>query len=191
MKPKTPAVLGLLSLVSLSIAALLAYFTRWQMAIAGTIPSLCGLVGLLLLLLALITWGVAKIRGTDGRRSKYPLLVGFFLLLQLAYFPIAQAVRNQELAQAQTFIASLIPRLEAYREQHGDYPPAVEAILTDGAPLSPLLQLQGQLPMEFDNRNFYFQRETTYSFHFYLPDGFIGSSYEYCCGPHGRWTVTD
>jgi len=191
MQLKPLAVLGLLSLVSLAIAALLAYLTRWQMAIAGSIPLICGLIGLLLVLLALITWGVAKIRGRDGQRSKYPLFIGFFLLLQLAYFPVAKAVRDQELAQAQTFIASLIPRLEAYKERYGTYPPAVEAVLTDGAPLPPLLQLQSQLPMRFDNRDFYFQRETTYSFRFYLPDGFIGSSYEYCCGPRGQWTVTD
>ena len=191
MKLKPLAVLGLLSPVSLSIAALLAYFTRWVMAMASIIPAMCGLVGLLLVLLALITWGVAKIRGTDSQRSKYPLLAGFFLLLQWGYFPIAQTVRNQEVAQAQTFIASLIPRLEAYKEQHGSYPPAVEAVLTDGAPLPPLLQMQGQLPVGFDNRNFYFQRATTYGFRFYLPDGFIGYSYEYCCGPRGRWTVTD
>ena len=191
MKLKPLAVLGLLSLLSLSIAALLAYLTRWQMAIAGSVPAMGGLVGLLLVLLALITWGVAKIRGTDSQRSKYPLLAGFFLLLQLAYFPIVQTVRNQELAQAQTFIASLVSRLEAYKEQHGTYPPAVEAVLTDGAPLPPLLQMQGQLPVGFDNRDFYFQRATTYGFRFYLPDGFIGYSYEYCCGPRGRWAVTD
>jgi len=191
MKLRTLAGLGLMSLVSLAIATLLAYSTRWQMAIASIIPFICGLVGLLLILLALITWGVAKIRGRDGQRSKYPLLVGFFLLLQLAYFPLAKAVRNQELAQAQTFIASLIPQFEAYKEQHDTYPPAVEAVLTDGAPLPPLLQLQGQLPMKFNNRNFYSRRETTYGFRFYLPDGFIGSFYEYCCGPRGQWTVTD
>ncbi len=191
MRLNSLAKVGLLSLVSLATAALLAYFTRWQMAIAGTIPSICGLVGLLLILLALITWSAAKISGKSGERSKYPLLVGFLLLLQVAYFPAAQAVRNQELAQTQAFIASLIPRLEAYKERQGTYPPAVEAVLTDGAPLPPLLQLQGQLPMGFDNRNFYFQRETTYGFRFYLPDGFIGSSYEYCCGSRGQWTVTD
>jgi hypothetical protein len=191
MKLKLLAVLGLLSLVSLSIATLLAYFTRWEMAIASIIPATCSLVGFLLVLLALVTRGVAKIRGTDGQRSKYPLLAGLFLLLQLAYFPVAKAVRNQELAQVQAFIASLIPQLEAYKERHGTYPPAVEAILTDGPSLPALLQLQGDSPMEFDNRNFYFQRETAYGFRFYLPDGFIGFSYEYCCGPQGRWTVTD
>ena len=192
VKLKPLAVLGLLLLVSLSIATLLAYFTRWQMAIASIIPAFCGLAGLLLVLLALITWGVAKIRGRGGERSKYPLLAGLFLLLQLAYIPVAKVVRNQELGQAQVFIASLIPRLEAYKEQHGSYPPTVEAILTDGAPLPLLLQLQdGIPPRKFNNRNFYFQRETTYGFRFYLPDGFIGSSYEYCCGPRGQWTVTD
>jgi hypothetical protein len=191
MTPKTLAMLGLLSLLSLAIATLLVYLTRWQMAIASIIPLACGLIGLLLVLLALITWGVAKLRGRSGERSKYPLLAGFFLLLQLAYFPVAKAVRDQELAQAHAFIASLIPRLEAYKEQHGAYPPAVEAILTDGDPLPPLLQLQGQSPMGFDNRNFYFQREETYGFRFFLPDGFIGYSYEYCCGSRGRWTVTD
>ncbi len=192
MKLKALAIVGLLSLVSLSAAALLAYFTRWQMAIASIIPLTCGLVGLLLVLLALITWGVARISGRSSQRYKYPLLAGLFLLLQLAYFPVAKVMRDQEVSQAQTFIASLIPRLEAYKEQHGAYPPTVEVVLTDGAPLPPLLQLQGSAPpLKFDNRNFYFQRETTYGFRFYLPDGFIGYAYEYCCGSRGRWTVAD
>ncbi len=191
MKMKPLASLGLLSLASVAIAALLAYFTCWQMALAGIIPLVCGLAGLLLILLTLAAWGVAKLSGRSSQHRKYPLPVGFLLLLQLAYFPTVKTVRDQELAQAQTFIASLIPRLEAYREQHGTYPPALEAVLTDGAPLPPLLQLQGQLPLGFDNRNFYFQRETTYGFRFYVPDGFIGTSYEYCCGPRGQWTATD
>jgi hypothetical protein len=70
MKLKTLIVLGLLCLASLSVAMLLAYFTRWQTAIVGIIPFICGLVGFLLVLLALIAWGLAKARGSAGRRGR-------------------------------------------------------------------------------------------------------------------------
>ncbi len=193
MKPKTVLVSGVSVLASLAVAILLAYLTRWQTAVAGIIPLISGLVGSLLVLMALIAWGLAQVRGPAGRRGRagYYLLAGVFFLLQLAYIPTAQALRHQQVTQAQTYMASLMPRLEAYKEQHGVYPSRVEAILTDDTSLPLLLQLQGNVPMEFNNRHFYFQRGTTYGFRFYLPDGFIGFSYEYCCGPHGQWTVTD
>ena len=194
MRLKPLVMLGLLCLASLSVAVLLAYFARWQTAIVGIIPLLSGLVGFLLILFALITWGLAKVRGSAGQRrmrSKFPLLAGVLLLVQLAYIPTAQALRHQAVNQAQTFMASLMPRLEAYKEQHGVYPSAVEAILTDVITPPALLRLQGNVPLEFNNQHFYFQQGTTYGFRFYLPDGFIGFSYEYCCGPHGQWTVTD
>ena len=115
---------------------------------------------------------------------------GFFLLLQLVYFPITQALIRQEVAQAQAFVETLIPRLEVYKTRQGVYPGSIEAILTDD--VTPPALLQGDDPLLFfNNRNFYFQRGSTYGFRFYLPDGFIGYSYEYCCGPQGRWTVTD
>ena len=193
MKPKTLVVWGLLGLTSLAVALLLAYLTRWQTAIVGIIPLVSGLVGFILVLMTLLAWGLAKVRGTTGRRGtgQIFLLTGVFLLLQLAYIPTAQAVRHQEVVLAQTFIESLIPSLETYQEQHGAYPTTIEAILTNDIGASALLQLQGDFPLPFNNRNFYFQRGPTYGFRFYLPDGFIGYFYEYCCGPQGHWTVTD
>ena len=137
-------------------------------------------------------WGLAKARRAAGlgRASKFLLMGGFFLLLQLVYFPITQALIRQEVAQAQAFVETLIPRLEVYKTRQGVYPGSIEAILTDD--VTPPALLQGDDPLLFfNNRNFYFQRGSTYGFRFYLPDGFIGYSYEYCCGPQGRWTVTD
>jgi hypothetical protein len=184
---------GLPLLASLLAATLLAYSTWRQMAIVGIIPLISGLIGFLLVLIALVTWGLAKVRGAAGRRGRgrYYLLAGVFFLLQLAYLPTAQALRNREVNRAQAFIAALIPRLEAHKEQHGAYPTRLEAMLTDDISPPALLRLRGNFPMEFDNQNFYFQRETTYGFRFYVPDGFIGFSYAYCCGPDGQWTVSD
>jgi hypothetical protein len=193
MKPKTLLVWGLLGLTSLAVAGLLAYLSRWQTALVGIIPLVGGLAGCVLVLMTLLAWSLAKIRQAAGlrRTSKFLLVAGFFLLLQLAYIPITQTLRRMEVAQAQVFVQALIPRLEAYKAQQGVYPGTIEAILTDDITSPALLQLQGDFPLPFNNRNFYFQRGPTYGFRFYLPDGFIGYSYEYCCGPQGRWTVTD
>ena len=193
MKSKALVIWGLTGLVSLALAALLAYITRWWAAIAGSIPLLSGLAGFILLLLTTLAWGLAKIRrGASSPRINQPiLLAGFFLLLQLTYLPISQALRNAEVAQAQAYAEALIPRLEAYREQHGTYPATLQPIATGVANLPTLLELHSDLPLPYDNRDFYFQHGSTYGFRFYLPDGFIGYTYEYCCGPQGRWTVTD
>jgi hypothetical protein len=193
MKLWTPVLWGLPLLASLLAATLLAYFTWRQMAIVGIIPIISGLVGLLLILMALMAWGLAKVRGAAGRRGRgrYLLVAGIFFVLQLAYLPAAQALRHREVNRAQAFIAALIPQIEAYKEQHGAYPATVEAVLTDDVSPPALLQLRGNFPLEYDNQDFYFQQGTTYAFRFYVPDGFIGFSYAYCCGSHGQWTVSD
>lgn len=193
MKGKTLASVGLVLLASLSMAVLLAYLTKWYLAIFGLIPLLSGLLGVLMLILAVITYAFAKVRRSPGLRSRGNifLLAGFFFLLQLVYLPLARSFRDREVRRAQEFIEMLIPGLEAYRDQHGTYPAAVASILDEEAPLPPLLRLNGDLPTAFDNQDFYFQKGTTYGFRFVLPDGFIGFDYEYCCGPKGEWTVTD
>ena len=193
MKRKTLTLLGLLSLSSLSLALLLAFSTRWYTAIVGGISLLSGLAGSLLVLITLGALALAQVRRSARPRriGRVSLLVGIFLLLQLVYIPTAGALRNRQVRQAQEFVESLVPRLEAYKHQYGTYPTAVEAILSDDDSPPSLLQLRGDFPMQFDNRSFYFHRGTTVGFRFYLPDGFIGFSYEYCCGPNGKWTVTD
>jgi len=193
MRRKTLTMLGLVSLSSLSLALLLAFSTRWYTAIVGGISLLSGLAGFLLILITLGALVLAQVlKSASPRRiGKATLLAGIFLLLQLVYIPTAGALRDREVRQAQKFVESLVPRLEAYKQQHGTYPTAVETILSDGDSSPSLLQLRGDFPMQFDNHNFYFHRGTTYGFRFYLPDGFIGFSYEYCCGPDGKWTVTD
>lgn len=163
------------------------------MAIVGGISLLSGLVGFLLVLITLGTLVLARARGSASPRriGRISLLAGIFLLLQLVYIPTAGALRDREVTRAQKFVESLVPRLEAYKDQHGTYPTAVEAILSDDDSPPSLLRLRGDLPMQFDNQSFYSHRGTTYGFQFYLPDGFIGFSYEYCCGPNGKWMVTD
>lgn len=193
MKPKTLVTWGLTGLASLALAALLAYFTRWWSAMAASIPLLSGLVGFMLLLLTTLAWGLAKIRrgASSTRINRSMLLIGFFLLLQLTYLPISQALRHAEVTRAQAYAEALIPRLETYHEQHGTYPATLDPLATGDANPPALLELHNDLPLPYDNREFYFQRGSTYSFRFYFPDGFIGYAYEYCCGPQGHWTVTD
>ena len=71
------------------------------------------------------------------------------------------------------------------------YPTNPGALLSTDTAYPGLLELAGTFPVMYDNRRFYFSDETTYSFKFYVPDGFIGFHYVYCCGAEGAWTVTD
>ncbi len=193
MKPGTlPEKIGVV-VAGLSVSAALAYLARWQLAIYFVIPLLSCLLGIVLAILASMTLRQAKTRETDGlhRVGNNLLLASLFLLSQLASLPIAQVLRDREVKRAQEFVEALIPQLEDYRSQHNTYPADISSVLDAKSALPPLLQLTGAFPFVYDNRLFYFYRETTYGFQFYLPDGFIGFNYEYCCGASGKWTVTD
>lgn len=194
MKIKTPVFSGLIILAGLSVAAGLAYFNRWQIAIFSFVPALVTLLGVILIMVALIGRWRTKAQPSSTRLRSFNtslLLIGLFFILQLAFFPLAQTFRHAEIQRAQAWLGSLIPQLEDYKQRHGDYPENLTALLSADITLPPLLQLSGTLPMLYDNRNFYRWSETTYSFQFYVPDGFIGFEYRYCCGAEGTWTVTD
>ncbi len=193
MNSKVLTVWGKTGLVSLAVATLLAYWTRWQAAIVGSLIMLSCLVSLALIAIRLLALGLAKIKRSTTPRpvNQSILLVGFFILLQLAYIPISQVLRQGEIARAQAFAEALVPRIEAYQKQQGTYPATLEVVLSDEEKLPALLELHGDLPFPYDNQDFYFRRGATYGFRFYLPDGFIGYTHEYCCGQQGRWTVTD
>lgn len=184
---------GAVILAGLATAVGLAYAGRWQWLAYAAIPVLAGVLGLVLALVGLVT--LRRAAAESSRRSQRwgrgLLLAGLFLVIQLASFPVALTWRDQEVRQAQDFIAALVPRLEDYQRQHGAYPDAVDAVLAADRSLPALLQLSDSFPLVYDNRNFYLRRETSYAFQFYLPDGFIGFRYDYCCGADGSWTVTD
>ena len=171
----------------------LAYSTVWQLAVFGMLPCLSSLLGIILALIALLIWLRTRTKESPrlSRARKGLLLASVFLLLQVAYFPIAQGLRDLEVKRAQGFINALIPRLEEYERLHNEYPASADSVLTGDEEVPRLLQLSGDFPLEYDNRQYYVRREETYGFRFYLPDGFIGYQYEYCCGADGEWTVTD
>lgn len=177
-------------LTSLVLAIGLAYFTKWQVVWVAILVSLGGLAGLFALLLALINLVLAAVKTSSrfSMQGKRLFLVAAFLLSQLVYLPVARAFRKQEVERARVFVEALIPKLEAYHQEHGTYPATIESIGAHTLPLPPLLQLQKE---SADNRNFYFLDGASYGFGFYLPDGFIDTYYVYCCGPSGTWTVTD
>jgi hypothetical protein len=193
MKPKSLVIWGLTSLTSTTLAALLAYLMRWRSAIAAPIPFLSGLAGFFMIVIILLAHGLVKLRrGKSPNLITNPLLLaGFFLLLQLAYLPISQALHQKQVNQAQAYAEALIPKIEAYKTQHGTYPETLRAILPKQAALPALLKLHGVVALPYNNRHFYFRSGSTYAFQFYYPDGFIGYTYKYCCGPHGHWAVTD
>lgn len=194
MKLKTLTFSALVILAGLLVAAGLAYFNRWQLAIFSFVPALVTLLGVILMVITLLFRRYTKAQLPARRQllNTTLLLISLFFILQLAFFPLAQTFRNREVRRAQAFLTSLIPQLEDYKHQHTDYPENITALLPeDETLLPPLLQLKGTLPMTYDNRDFYQYHETSYSFQFYVPDGFIGFEYNYCCGPEGTWTVTD
>ncbi|MCQ3939404.1 MAG: hypothetical protein DPW18_20525 [Chloroflexi bacterium] len=193
MKLKTPVCSGFIVLAGLSVAAGLAYFNRWQLAVFSFVPALAILFGVILM-------GVVFLfrRRTQAQPAARPhslntilLLISLFCVLQGAFFPLAQTFRNGEVQRAQAWLESLIPQLEDYKRQHAHYPENITPLLSTDVTLPPLLQLSGTLPVTYDNRNFYQRHPTSYSFQFYVPDGFIGFEYSYCCGAAGMWTVTD
>jgi len=181
------------SLAGLVAAGASAYFFRWWGALYSAIPFLASLLGALLALTVLLKALVAKIRRKPGLTTieRYLLLLSLFLLSQWAYFPMAATIFDWEIERAQAFAEAAIPALETYKNQHGAYPDELSLVLPPEASPPSLLRLSATQPFEFDNRAFYRLRGATYGFQFYVPDGFIGYSYEYCCGAHGKWTITD
>jgi len=178
---------------ALATALGLAYATLWYLAIFSLIPCGVSLIGLVLGLLAFLMLRRARSEASPGlRRVGYSLLVvGGFLFLQLVYLALAPTLRNWEIKRAQAFIHTLIPKLEAYHAQYHTYPSTIEELASADTAYPRLLELTGDYPITYDNRQFYFKRGATYGFKFYVPDGFIGFCYEYCCGAEGTWTVTD
>jgi len=192
MKLKRWHLLGLVILAAIITVAVMAYRTVWYLAIFIWIPALSGILGIILALVAVV-WQRRKAQTASWatRVSQGLLLVGIFLILQFAYLPVALGMRDWEVTRAQNFIDTLIPKLEAYQREHNSYPASLQPVLADADEIPRLLQLNGDFPLELDNRQYYFQRGETYGFQFRLPDGFIGFYYEYCCGANGEWTVTD
>ena len=184
---------GLVVLAGIATAAVLAYAAIWQLAIFSTLPCLSGVLGIILALVGLIVWLRTRTKEPSGlsRTGKGLLLASVFFLLQITYFPIARGLLDREISRAKDFIEALIPRLEEYERLHNTYPASASVVLSGDEEVPRLLQLSGDVPMAYDNRRYYVQRGETYAFRFYLPDGFIGFQYEYCCGADGVWTVTD
>lgn len=193
MRPRMLFWLGGVIIIGLIVATLSAYAFKWWTALYSAIPFLAGSIGLFSIVFILIRILLAKVRNKPGLMTFHRsfLLATLFLLSQFAYFPLSKLIFNWEIERAQAFAESLIPTIEAYKSQHGAYPNDLSLILPPDASPPSLLRLSATQPFEFDNRAFYRQRGTTYGFQFYVPDGFMGYSYEYCCGAHGQWTVTD
>lgn len=193
MKRKTLYLTGGVGLVALITAAGLAYATVWNLAIFGILFILATLLGLVLALIGFLVWRRTKREPSPrlSRVSQGLLLAGLFLSLQATYFPLALELRSWETRRAEAFIDRLIPKLEAYKRQHNDYPASLDLVLTGDETLPRLLQLSGDFPFRFDNRQYYILRDQSYGFRFYVPDGFIGFHYAYCCGADGGWTATD
>ena len=154
MKRRTLYVTGGVGVTALTTAAGLAYSTVWYLAIFGILFILATLLGLTLAVIGLIVWGRTK-RVASPRLSRVSqglLLVGLFLSLQVTYFPLAVQWRNWETRRVESFIAELIPHIEAYKRQHNEYPARADLVLAGDETLPRLLQLSGDFPFEFDNR---------------------------------------
>ena len=193
MKLRTMYVPGLVVLAAIATAAVLAYATIWQLAIFSVIPCVSGVLGIILTLVGLIVWLRTRTKEPPGlsRTGKGLFLVSVFFLLQGTYLPIGIGLRDREVDRAQDFIETLIPRLEEYERLHNTYPASVSAVLSGDEEVPRLLQMSGDTPHVYDNRRYYVQEGETYRFRFYLPDGWVGFQYKYCCGADGVWTVTD
>ena len=180
-------------LAAIATAVVLAYSTIWYLAIFTMIPCLSGVVGFILVLVALLVSRLARTKESpeSSRTGKGLLLAGVFFLIQITYFPIAIGLRDREVSQAKDFVEALIPKLEEYESLNVTYPASIDAVLTGDERVPRLLQPNSDFPFTFGNRSYYFQQDATYGFRFFLPDGFIGFQYRFCCGANGEWTVSD
>jgi hypothetical protein len=180
-------------LAAIGTVVVVAYSTVWELVIFGMLPCLVGVVGIILTLIALNVRRRARTKESPGlsKAGRVLLLIGIFLMIQGAYYPVALGIRSLEVNRTQNYLDTLTQKLEEYKNRSGVYPSGPDLALTDDEEVPRLLQLSGDFPLDYDNRQYYFQRGGTYGFQFYLPDGFIGFQYEYCCGADGEWTVTD
>lgn len=193
MNRRTVYITGLVILLAIATAAVLAYSTVWQQAMFAFIPFLSGAAGFILTIVALlILLRTRRIEPEGSNRFGYKmLLVGIFLLLQITYLPIGLGLRNREVSQAKDFTKALIPKLEEYKSLHGAYPDNLDEVLTGDEKAPRLLRPNNDFSFTYGNRQYYFQKEESYGFRFFLPDGFIGYQYQFCCGADGVWTVSD
>ena len=193
MKSRTLYFAGLVVVIAIGTAVIMAFSTVWHLAIYSAIPFLSSLFGIILALTTLLVW--LQTRAKESARlvriRKWLFLTSVFFLLQVAYFPVALSLRDLEVNRAKNFINAIIPKLEEYKRLNNEYPANIEFVLSGDEKVPGLLQLSGNSPLEYDNSQYYVLRGATYGFRFYLPDGFIGFHYEYCCGLGGVWTVTD
>jgi hypothetical protein len=193
MKLRTPHLAGLVATAAVGTVIVLAYLTVWQLVIYGMLSCLSGVLGIVLVLATILVWLRRRAEESPGF-SKFGtvlFLVGIFLLVQVAYLPVGRGLRDMEVKRAQDYICALIPKLEEYERLHDEYPASVDSVLIGDEEAPRLLQLNGDSLLRYDNRQYYVRQGETYGFRFYLPDGFIGYEYEYCCGAAGVWTVTD
>ena len=193
MKLRMFYVPGLVVLAGIATAGVLAYLTIWNLAIFSAIPCLSSVLGIILALVGLIVWLRTRTKESTGtsRTGGGLLLASVFFLLQITYLPIGVSLQDREVSHAKDFIGALIPKLEEYERLNNTYPASASAVLSGDEEVPRLLQLSGDVPMVYDNRRYYVQEGETYRFRFYLPDGWVGFQYKYCCGADGVWTVTD
>ncbi|MBK8900658.1 MAG: hypothetical protein IPM53_05730 [Anaerolineaceae bacterium] len=193
MKVNRVHIFILVVFAALVVAAGWAYVTVWQLAFFILYPCLSSVLGIVLVLV-LLAWQ-RRTRVETSRWSTWAknglFMVGVFLMVQIVYYPLALGMRDLEVDRAQAFLENLAVDLEAYHRANGDYPASIVTVLEDEQTVPRLLQLHGEFPFVYDNRQYYFQRGESFAFEFYLPDGFIGFRYSYCCGADGEWAVTD
>lgn len=140
------ATIGLCAALGLPVAAILAWFLRGSLEhlLVALVPALtvapvCACGGVLL-------WFLGLRAGSEqpaGPRLRWlgALLIGlagFFVVLAPSF--LAGMIFNaMDVRDAKAYCMSLVPRLEAYHEEHGQYPAGLSDVMPSDRPLPDLL----------------------------------------------------
>lgn len=119
-------------------------------------------------ILGIVAIARPRVIGSGARWiGRSAIAFAFVLASTLVSLPLGGRVHDRDVAEAKAYCEALVPRLEAYRRQHGAYPSTIE--LLGDLPRTPLL-LQ-----RYPYYRYSIAQDSTYYFTFSDPAEMMGS----------------
>lgn len=139
----------------------------------------CLYVGLPLSILSAVLFSVSirKPEGIIRRVSIWGFILVLLVFSSLTSLPVRNYILNCRISQAKSYCEALIPKLEAWKKEHGSYPKSISKV---GAP--------DKLPMLLDS-GFYNSDGQNFYFDFVHPAGMM-NGFEYSSHNH-KWYEWD
>ena len=100
-------------------------------------------------------------------------LIGFWLvgisLFQLLSLATGDILNDQDIKKAQQFCESLMPLLDSYKQEAGDYPESIAKIIPEDC----------KIPRILKSGDYYYKGDSSFTFSFDNPQAFLFGGYEY------------